>query len=113
MIREMVEAFVDAKMERADISVALYRVSADVGGPTLIKRISQRSQKAVEAMLRTAPDAQSPPDKSAIDIMLAAMAGAMRSLLEAEPNSATIRKSREQLVLLCQSYMAAAAAKRV
>jgi AcrR family transcriptional regulator len=112
MIREMVEAFVDAKMERADISVALYRVSADVGGPTLIKRISQRSQKAVEAMLRTAPDAQSPPDKSAIDIMLAAMAGAMRSLLEAEPNSATIRKSREQLVLLCQSYMAAATAKR-
>lgn len=112
MIREMVEAFVDAKMERPDVSVALYRVSADVGGPTLIKRISQQSRKAVEAMLRTAPDAKSPPDKSAIDIMLAAMAGAMRSLLEAETNSATIRKSREQLVLLCQSYMAAATAKR-
>ncbi len=37
MIREMVEAFVDAKMERAAISVALYRASADVGGPTLIQ----------------------------------------------------------------------------
>src|ERR1022692_1621649 len=35
MIRDMVEAFVDAKMERADISVALYRVSGDVGGPEL------------------------------------------------------------------------------
>jgi hypothetical protein len=33
MIREMVQAFVDAKMERADISVALYRASTDVGGP--------------------------------------------------------------------------------
>jgi len=113
MIREMVEAFVDAKMERADISVALYRVSADVGGPTLIKRISQRSRKAVDAMLQTAPDAKSPPDKFAIDMMLAAMAGAMRSLLEAGPSPATVRKSREQLVLLCQSYMAAATAKRV
>ena len=112
MIKEMVEAFVNAKMERADISVALYRVSADVGGPALIKRISQRSRKAVEAMLQTAPDAQSPPDKFAIDIMLAAMAGAMRSLLETGPTSATVRKSREQLVLLCQSYMAAATAKR-
>jgi AcrR family transcriptional regulator len=50
MIKEMVEAFVDAKMERADISVALYRVSGDVGGPALIKRISQRSRKAVGAM---------------------------------------------------------------
>ncbi len=113
MIREMVEAFVDAKMDRADISVALYQVSADVGGPALLKRISQRSRKAVEAMLQTAQDIKAPPDKFAIDIMLAAMAGAMRSLLEAGPTSSTVRKSREQLVLLCQSYMAAATAKRV
>ncbi|HWW99000.1 MAG TPA: TetR/AcrR family transcriptional regulator [Edaphobacter sp.] len=111
MIKEMVEAFVDAKMERADISAALYRVAADVGGPALIKRISQRSRKAMAATLQTAPDAKSPPDKFAIDIMLAAMAGAMRSLLEAGPTSDTVRKSREQLVLLCQSYMAAATAK--
>ena len=67
MIKEMVEAFVDAKMERAAISVALYRVAADVGGPTLIKRISQRLRKAVEAMLQTAPDTKSPPDKFAIE----------------------------------------------
>jgi AcrR family transcriptional regulator len=113
MIKEMVEAFVDAKMERAEISVALYRVSADVGGPALIKRIGQRSWKAVEAMLQTAPDTESPPDKFAIDIMLAAMAGAIRSLLEAELSPGAVRKSREQLVLLCQSYMTAATAKRV
>ena len=111
MIKEMVEAFVDAKMERADVSAALYRVAADVGGPALIKRISQRSRKAIAATLQTALDAKSPPDKFAIDIMLAAMAGAMRSLLEAGPTSDTVRKSREQLVLLCQSYMAAATAK--
>jgi AcrR family transcriptional regulator len=54
MIREMVEAVVDAKMEHVDISVALYRVSADVGGTTLTKRASQRLRKAVEAMLQTA-----------------------------------------------------------
>ena len=108
MIREMVEAFVDAKMERADISTALYRISADVGGPALIKRISQRTRQAVEAMLQTAPDAKLPPDRINIDLMLSAMAGVMRSLLEAGPSSATLRKSREQLVLLCQSYMAAA-----
>jgi len=110
MMREMVETFVDAKMERADISVALYQVSADVGGPALLKRINQRSRKAVEEMLQTAPDIKSPPDKFAIDIMLSAMAGAMRSLLEAGPSPVTVRKAREQLVLLCQSYMATATA---
>ena len=113
MIREMVEAFVDAKMDRADISVALYQVAIDVGGPALIKQIQQRSRKTVEAMLETASDIKSPPDKLAIDIMLSAMAGAMRSLLEAGPAPATVRKAREQLVLLCQSYMTAATAKRV
>jgi AcrR family transcriptional regulator len=112
MIKEMVEAFVNAKMERADISVALYRVSADVGGPALIKRVSQRSRKAVEAMLATASDIESPLDKFAVNIMLSAMAGAMRSLLEAGPTPATVRKAREQLVLLCQSYMSAATRSR-
>ena len=111
MIKEMVEAFVDAKMERADISVALYRIAANAGGPALIKQVNQRSRKAVEAMLETAPDLQSPPDKAVIDIMLSAMAGVMRSLLEARPSPATVRKAREQLVVLCQSYMAATTAK--
>jgi AcrR family transcriptional regulator len=111
MIRDMVEAFVNAKMERAEVSVALYRVSADVGGPALIKRISLRSRKAIEAMLQTAPDAKSPPDGFAIDVMLAAMAGAMRSLLETGPGPTTVRMLREQLVLLCQSYMMAATAE--
>lgn len=113
MIREMVEAFVDAKMERADISVALYRVSGDIGGPELVRRFSQRSRKAVEAMLATARDIQSPPDKIAIQTMLPAMAGAIRSLLETRPSAATVSKTREQLVLLCQSYMAAATGTRV
>jgi AcrR family transcriptional regulator len=113
MIKEMVEAFVDAKMARADISVALYRVAGDVGGTALVKRVSQRLRKAVGEMLQTAPDVKFPSDNFTVDIMLSAMAGAMRSLLEAGPSPATVRKSREQLVLLCRSYLAAATAKRV
>jgi AcrR family transcriptional regulator len=112
MIKEMVEAFVDAKMERAEVSVALYRVSAEVGGPALAKRILQRTRKAAEATLQTALDIKTPPEKVAVDTMLAAMGGAMRALLEAEPSPAMVRKSREQLVLLCQAYMKAVTAQR-
>ena len=111
MIKEVVEAFVDVKMNRADISVALYRVAQDIGGPALVKRAGMRMQKALDAMLKTAPDIASPPDKSAVDTMLAAMAGVMRSMLEASPSPAMVRNIREQLVLLCQSYMAAATAR--
>jgi len=108
MIQHVVEVFVDVKMDRADISVALYQVAADVGGPVLVKRCGQRMRKAVEAMLQTAPDTELPPDKLAIDMMLAAMSGVMRSMLEARPAPGTVRKVREQLVLLCQAYMAVA-----
>lgn len=111
MIRRVVEAFVDAKMQRADISVALYKVAPDIGGATLVKQIGHRLRKAIEAMLLTASDLKLSPDSFAIDVMLSAMSGAMRSALEAGGSAAMFRRTREQLVLLCQSYMAAATTK--
>jgi AcrR family transcriptional regulator len=107
MVKHVVEAYVGAKMERPDISIALYKVAADVGGPALVKRAGQRSRKAIEQVLKTARHAGSPPDKFAVDMMFAAMAGATRSVLEAGASPAAIRKLREHLALLCQSYMAA------
>jgi AcrR family transcriptional regulator len=111
MIKQVVEAYVDVKMQRADISVALYKVAPDVGGPALVKRTGQRLRKAIESMLLTAPDLKLSPDRFAIDMMLSAMSGAMRSALEAGASPAMFRKTREHLVLLCHSYMAAATAK--
>ena len=112
MIRQVVEAFVDVKMQRADISVALYKVAQDVGGPALVKQTGQRLRKAIESMLLTAPDLKLSPDRFAIDMMLSAMSGAMRSALETAASPAVFRKIREHLVLLCQSYTAAATSTR-
>jgi AcrR family transcriptional regulator len=111
MIRRVVEAYVDVKMQRADISVALYKVAPDVGGAALVKQTGQRLRKAIEGMLLTAPDLTLPLDRFAVDMMLSAMSGAMRSALEAGASPATFRKVREHLILLCQSYMAAATAR--
>lgn len=107
MIKEIVEAYVDIKIDRADISVALYKIAPDVGGALLIKRITQRMRRAIESMLVTAPEFKSSPDTFAIQMMLAAMSGAMRSVLEAGGPPAMMRNLREHLVLLCQSYMVA------
>jgi hypothetical protein len=73
-----------------------------------VKRTAQRLRKAIESMLLTAPDLKLSPDRFAIDMMVSAMSGAMRSALEAGASPAMFRKTREHLVLLCQSYMAAA-----
>ena len=106
-MKDVVEAFVDAKMERTDISTALYRIAAEVGGPALVKRTGQRSQKALQAMLGTAPDAMLRQEKFAIQMMFSAMAGTTRSVLEAGASPAMVRDLRDHLVLLCQSYMVA------
>ena len=108
MIKLVVEAYVDVKMQSADVSVALYKVAPDVGGPALVKRTAQRLRKAIESMLLTTSDLKLSRDRFAIDMMLSAMSGVMRSALEAGASPATFRKVREHLVLLCQSYMAAA-----
>jgi AcrR family transcriptional regulator len=112
MVKAVVEAFVDAKMERSDVSRALYQFAADLGGPALVKRVGQRSRKALEAMLQTASDIASPPDRFAVEMMFAAMAGATRYVLEAGASPAMIRGLREHLVVLCQSYMRARHAPR-
>ena len=109
MVKEVTEAFVDAKMERTDISTALSRIAADVGGPALVKRTGERSRQALEAMLRTAPDTVAHRQEFAIQMMFAAMAGATRHVLEAGAPPAMVRKLRVHLVSLCQSYMVAVA----
>ncbi len=110
MVKEVVQSFVDAKLARTDISMALYQISADIGGPAIVKRMVQRSRKALGAMIQTATDIASPPGKFAIEMMFAAMAGATRSVLEAGASPPLIPKLRDHLVLLCQTYMVAVAA---
>jgi AcrR family transcriptional regulator len=113
MIKEVVEAFVDVKIARADISVALYKIAPDVGGQTLVKRATQRMRKAIVRMLESATDIERSPDEFAVQMMLATMSGTMRSVLETGGSSTMMRKLREHLVLLCQSYMAAVTTNRV
>jgi AcrR family transcriptional regulator len=111
MVQAVVQAFVDAKMQRPDISIALYRIAANIGGPELVQRTGERSRKALAAMLRTAPDATLQREDFAIQMMFAAMAGATRSVLEAGASPAMAGKLRDHLVLLCQSYMVAIASR--
>jgi hypothetical protein len=63
-------------------------------------------------MLQTAPDVTAPPDSFAVETMLAAISGAMRGVLEAGGSPAMLRKLREQLVVMCQAYLAAVTTPR-
>lgn len=108
VVRDVVEAFVDAKMQRADISMALYRIAAEIDGPVVARRTIARSSMALNKALKRAPDSMSGYDKFAIQMLFGAMAGTTKSVLEAGASAALIRRLREHLVLMCQAYVAAA-----
>jgi hypothetical protein len=58
MIDSVVQAFVDAKMERADVSMALYAVPPGRKETALVKRHVKRIHVAFASMLATASGAQ-------------------------------------------------------
>ncbi len=107
MIEGLVEAYVDAKLHRAEVSKALYKISADLDGTALSGSVQQRSRTAIASMLLTGPDGcvQDPDIKAAT--LFAAMAGAMRAFLEAGTYPGTEESLRRQLVLLGRGYLQA------
>lgn len=105
MIESIVEAFVDAKMERADISMALYAIANGVKERALVKKAGKRAQVALASMLATASDAQFEDIAFTSLVVYSAMGGAMRAVLEAGSPPKMVRLLRKQLVLLCRGFL--------
>ncbi|MFN3622724.1 MAG: TetR/AcrR family transcriptional regulator [Hyphomicrobium sp.] len=111
-VRAVVEAFVDAKMKRPEVSTALYRIASEVGGPALARRTLQRSLNALHKALKAAPDAGSGPDRFTVQMMFGTMLGTTKSVLDGGASKAKVRNLRRDLLLLCQSYVTARAGIR-
>ncbi len=112
MAEAIVGAFVDAKMERADISVALYHIASDLDGAALVAKIGKRGRAALSSMLVTAPDVRFERPEFITQMLYSAMGGATRAVLEAGATPKMVRALRTHLVLLCHSYLTNAAALR-
>jgi AcrR family transcriptional regulator len=111
MAATIVEAFVMAKLERADASVALYAVSANPEANALMQRLRRRSLKALMGTLTTSPNASFEEVAETAEMLYAAMAGATRAVLEGGATPKMVRSLREQLTVLCSAYLAAAGSR--
>jgi len=100
--------FIDAKLQRPDVSKALYAIAEEQGGAALVARATQQAIMAITAMLATAPDARKNADvEVASAMLLGAMVGAVRQVLETDAAPRQVAKVREHLVLMCTSYLSA------
>lgn len=112
-IREMcatiVDAFIAAKTERADLSRALYLPSAVAGGTAIVREQSDRVRHAVTAMLETASDASFEQPNLLSLVLVTAVVGPMQAALEMGPTPQLIAGLRKQLTALCVGYLIQAA----
>ena len=108
MMEAVVQAFIDAKMKRADISMALYRVASDLDVTALVRQSGERGRAALATMLETASDAVFEELPVTTLVLYSAMAGTMRSVLEAGSPPELVTSLRTQLVLLCSSFLVSA-----
>lgn len=105
LVAAVVEAFVNAKLERRDVSTALYAASQPEGA-TVVRRLSKRLHRALTAALAEAAGATLDDMEFVALMFYSAMAGATRAVLEAGAPAKMVVRLREQLLVLCQEYAA-------
>jgi AcrR family transcriptional regulator len=105
MIASVVEAFVGAKMERSDISMALYATAFGAPERALAIKMGKRARAALVSMLATAPNTKITDLPFTSLMLISAMGGATRAVLEAGSSPRMVRLLREQLALLCRGFL--------
>jgi AcrR family transcriptional regulator len=106
LVAAVVEAFVNAKLERTDISTALYAAASEPEGAEVVRRLSKRAHRALTAALADAAGATTGEMDFVALMLYSAMAGTTRAVLEAGAPAKMVVRLREELLVLCQEYAA-------
>ncbi|MBB5344769.1 TetR/AcrR family transcriptional regulator [Tunturibacter empetritectus] len=107
MATALINAFLEAKMRDAKTSVALYSVSSDVDGAKIALRNGVETNKALVGMLITARDRLTKDPQIVASMLMSAMAGVSRRLLESGDPEKHFEGLRQELVFLVCAYLEA------
>lgn len=106
LVGEVAAAFVEAKLDHADVSVALYAASVEPEAAALVQRISKRGRKVFTVAIAESAGTTEPEVEFMAMMLYSAMAGAARTVLEAGAPAKMVAALRRELPLLCQAYVA-------
>ena len=109
-VRDMIEAIVwtywDAKMERPEVTRALYRSVAELDNEPLIEAFARRVDGATATLFASASDA-SFVDLPGVNLtLLTTIFGAVRNVFERNLPASEAIRVREQLIVMCEAYLA-------
>lgn len=105
MCATMMDAFVDAKTRRPEVSRALYLPSAAVNADAIVKEEAGRCALAVRDMLVTASDAKFAQPELISGVLIASIVGPTRATIEAGGNRATFERLKLHLTALSVGYL--------
>ncbi len=109
MAEAITSAFVQAKFQNLDASVALYAVSDDVEGKRIARGMHARATAAVSALFQTARNKTITQPGLVAATLLSAMAGVSRAMLEKEVTPDAMVAMEEELTILVRAYLEASA----
>lgn len=105
MVPGISNAFFSAKMKDPKVSSALYSVSSDVDGKGILDELRIRNTKALTTVLATAPERLVVDVELAAFMLLGAMTGIGRSILEARFPAKEHDKLRQELANMLCAYV--------
>jgi AcrR family transcriptional regulator len=101
----LIFAYLDAKMHNIKASVTLYAVSSDIDGAAISKAASQRGRRAVVELFASAKEGLTKDPEVVATVVLSALNGFSRSLLESKSPELQLAPLREELVVLVHAYL--------
>lgn len=107
MVKAIVTTYWAAKMERPEVTRALYRSVVELDNEFLIEAFARRVDAATAAMLATAPDAAFADLRIVTLTLLTTIFGAVRSVFERDLPSLEASAVQHELILMCEAYLAA------
>jgi AcrR family transcriptional regulator len=105
MVTALISAFLQAKMRDAKTSVALYSVSSDVDGAKITQQMQTRSDKAIARMLATASEPLTIDPQLITLVLLGAMSGVSRRLLESTAPEKQLEPLKRELINFACAYL--------
>lgn len=107
MIQALVTTYWNAKMERPEVTRALYRSVAELDNEALIEAFSRRVDAATAAMLASARDTAFADLRSVNLTLLTTIFGTARSVFERNLPVAEASAVQRHLILMCNAYLGA------
>ncbi len=111
MATALINAFLEAKMRDAKTSVALYSVSSDVDGAKIAHQMGVRCNNAILEMLASAREPLTKDPQLVASMLVGAMTGVSRRLLESRAPEKEFDSLRQELVFFVSTYLEACSAK--